>query len=106
MSELPAGSKLGTELANAAVAMLYETLPHPPAGFLGPGYTFRHADGGYNNVHLPNLGRAGTPYARNVQGKTCIPPHSLPDPGLVFDTLLRARDVSDKYFSFYARGDD
>ena len=41
-------------------------------------------------------GRAGTHYARTVQGKQPQPPNALPDPGLVFDTLLKARDVSDQ----------
>ena len=52
------------------------------------------ADGGGNSLDNYDLGRAGTHYARTVQGKKPQPPNSLPDPGLVFDTLLKARDVS------------
>lgn len=40
---------------------------------------------------LPQLGRAGTPYARDVENKNPLPANALPDPGLVFDTLLRAK---------------
>lgn len=57
------------------------------------GSHFREADGGNNNPHLPHLGRAGQPYARSVQGKTTLPLHERPDPGLVFDTLLRRRQT-------------
>ncbi|KAF8516240.1 heme peroxidase [Gautieria morchelliformis] len=83
---------LTTTLTNAAVAGLYNSVPHPPAVFLGPKYAWRQADGACNNVHNHNLGRAGTPYARSVQAKRCIDRSALPEPGLVFDVLLKARD--------------
>lgn len=94
MSRLPPSSPVGTDLSNTAVGMLYNSIPHPCADYVGPEYAFRHADGGYNNIHEPDIGRAGRRYARSVQPKRCIPLSSLPDPALVFDTLLRARDVS------------
>ena len=56
-------------------------------------YAFRSADGSGNNTLFPNLGKAGTPYARSVQGKHPFAPNTLPDPGEVFDVLLKARDV-------------
>ena len=56
-------------------------------------YAIRSADGSGNNILLPNLGKAGTPYARSVQNKHPFAPNTLPDPGLVFDALLKARDV-------------
>ena len=94
MSRLPQGSDLQTDLSNAAIGMLYNAIPHPPITFLGPEYTFRQADGGYNNILEPNLGRAGTRYSRSAQPKKARPDHVLPDPGLVFDTLLRRKGVS------------
>ena len=93
ITKLPEG-KLQDKLNNAAMTTLYETLPHPPSTYVGPQYAFRLADGGGNNPQLPDLGRAGLPYARSVQGKHPLPLCTLPDPGLVFDTLLKARDVS------------
>src|SRR6185369_8794934 len=60
---------------------------------LGPQYVYRHADGGYNNLQNPDVGRAGTPYSRSVQGKTGLPRTSLPDAGLVFDALLSSKGV-------------
>ena len=52
-------------------------------------YAFRIADGSYNNVLIPNLGKAGSPYARSVPSSRLLPSFALPDAGLVFDTLLK-----------------
>ena len=99
MSMAPPGSKLKKILSDRAVGTLYNVLPHPPDTYLGPKFTYRQADGGMNNVHEPDLGRSGTPYAKTVQSKKCIHPSTLPDPGLVFDTLLKAKDVGINHFS-------
>jgi len=83
---------------------VYKDLPHPPSGYLslpstvppalssiakGVKYAFRSADGSNYNVLQPTLGMAGVPYARSVPSTDAIPPQYLPDPGLVFDTLLK-----------------
>ncbi|KAJ6500909.1 heme peroxidase [Mycena sanguinolenta] len=94
LSRMPPGSDVAKNMSNSAISLLYNTLPHPRASLLGPVHSFREADGGGNNLQIPQLGRAGTPYARSVQGKWCYSPTSLPDPGLIFDTLMKARDVS------------
>lgn len=39
------------------------------------------------------MGKAGTPYSRSVQQTHPLPAQELPDPGLVFDTLLRREKV-------------
>ncbi|KAK0439191.1 heme peroxidase [Armillaria borealis] len=91
ITRLPPGD-VQDELNNEAIALLYDTLPHPPSTFIGPQYQWRSPDGFGNSVENPQLGRAGTPYARSVQGKHPLPSTSLPDSGLVFDTLLCARD--------------
>ena len=39
------------------------------------------------------MGKAGMPYARSVQQMHPIPRNTLPDAGLVFDTLLRRQKV-------------
>ena len=101
MSRLPQGSELQTELSNAAIGMLYNTIPHPPIAFLGPEYSFRHADGGYNNILEPDFGRAGTRYSRSAQPRRCRPDHVLPDPGLIFDTLLKRKGVGDSTFTLH-----
>lgn len=70
-------------------------------------YAFRSADGSDYNPLFPTLGQARSPYARSVPSKNTIPVSSLPDPGLVFDTLLK-RDkfeshpggISSLFFAF------
>ncbi|KAJ3760774.1 heme peroxidase [Lentinula raphanica] len=95
LSALPEGSEASVKIGNAAIAMLYNTVPHPPAALMGEVHSFRHADGGGNNLQDPNMGRAGTPYARSVQSKWCSSSFSLPEPDLVFETLLKRRDIMD-----------
>ncbi|KAH8111877.1 heme peroxidase [Phellopilus nigrolimitatus] len=91
ITKLPPGP-VQNKANDVAIATLYETLPHPPATFLGPQYSYRSADGSGNNPLQPELGKAGLQYARSVQGRHPLPMNTLPDPGLVFDTLLKARD--------------
>ncbi|KAF7321225.1 Heme peroxidase [Mycena chlorophos] len=93
LAELPSDSAPATKLADSMLSLLYTTIPHPPATSLGAQYSWRQADGGGNNILSPDIGRAGTPYARSVQSKRAIAPSTLPDAGLIFDTLMRARDI-------------
>lgn len=81
-------------MGNSVIGLLYNTIPHPPASYLGPKHMFREADGSGNNLEIPDLGRSARPYARSVQGKSGLPRSSLPDPGLVFDTVLKRQRVS------------
>ncbi|KAI0789558.1 heme peroxidase [Abortiporus biennis] len=107
---------LQSKLNDALIAILYGTLQHPPATFVGTSlptstplpdptatasgtgtgprlfFAARSADGSGNNALSPSLGQAGQPYARSVQGKYPLARNNLPDPGLVFDALLKARD--------------
>ncbi|KAK0625776.1 linoleate diol synthase [Immersiella caudata] len=70
--------------------ILREHVPAAPDGM----FQYRMPDGSYNNILAPNLGKAGTPYARSVRSIKRL--HGVkPDPGLLFD-LLMARD--DKHF--------
>jgi linoleate 10R-lipoxygenase len=95
LAHLPPESAPAKQIEDSAIIMLYNTIPHPLATTLGPEHAFRQADGGGNNVVNPDIGRAGTRYARTLQSHTPISPTALPDPGLVFDTLMRARDRKD-----------
>jgi hypothetical protein len=70
-------------------------------------YAFRPADGSNYNPLFPSLGKAGSPYARSVPALRSVPKHVLPDPGLVFDTLLRREEfvphpggISSLFFAF------
>jgi len=65
--------------------------PSPPPPLENKKYStqFRTPTGAGNNPHMPLLGASNMPYARSVPSLRPIPPSSLPDPGLVFDALLR-----------------
>ncbi|KAG0709341.1 heme peroxidase [Suillus ampliporus] len=88
MSNHPSG-KISNMARTFTIKTLYNDLTHPPATFIGPEYQFRAADGSNNNPDAPDLGKAGTPYARSVQQSNPLPRNQMPDAGLVFDTLLR-----------------
>lgn len=61
--------------------MLWKDLPHPPTAYLGNNYKWRSADGSGNSLTNPQLGAAGTAYARSVPA--CHPaPNNLPDPSV------------------------
>ncbi|KAG6864129.1 hypothetical protein C0991_012249, partial [Blastosporella zonata] len=91
LARLDPHSDLAKTMNNDVIGTLYNTVPHPPASYLGPVDSFRSADGGGNSLENSNLGRAGRPYARSVQGKAGLPRTSLPDPGLVFDAILKRK---------------
>ncbi|KAI0819154.1 linoleate diol synthase [Trametes gibbosa] len=104
-----AGNPLAQKLETATVQLLYLDLPHPPATSIGPQYAYRSADGAGNNPQMPDLGKAGMPYARSVQQTHPLPRNEMPDAGLVFDTLLRREKfvphpagLSSMMFSFAA----
>jgi linoleate 10R-lipoxygenase len=104
MSRLPADSGLGAKMQQTFIDALYKDLPHPPTSFLGPvnnsapstapvpekpTYAFRPDDGSGYNATFPSLGMAGAPYARTVPAFSTVPASALPDPGLIFDLLLK-----------------
>ncbi|KAF9258714.1 heme peroxidase [Marasmius fiardii PR-910] len=91
---LPPESDIAKKMSDSAIGMLYNTMPHPVETLLTPVYSFREADGGNNNLLNPQIGRGGMPYARSVQGKWCYAATALPDPELVFETLLKRRKIT------------
>ncbi|KAK1593424.1 linoleate diol synthase [Colletotrichum navitas] len=67
--------------------ILREQVPRPPDGL----HHYRMPDGSYNNILEPNLGKAGTPYAKTVRTSKRL--HGVkPDPGLLFDLLMARED--------------
>ncbi|CAE7063912.1 unnamed protein product [Rhizoctonia solani] len=89
LSQIPPANPAGLRINNHIIRLLYETIPHPVATLLGED-RFRQADGSRNNVHIPSIGQAGTPYTRTCQGKHPLPIPSLPDSALVYDELLKS----------------
>lgn len=65
---------------------LREIVPQAPDGL----HQYRMPDGSFNNILQPNLGKAGTPYAKSVRNVKRLQ-GVKPDPGLLFD-LLMARE--------------
>jgi hypothetical protein len=86
-SKLPPSSKNGAALSSAFINQLWNVLPHPPTTSLGAQYRYRTADGSYNNIYMPDLGKADTPYARTTKPEL-IQNVALPDPGTLFDELM------------------
>ncbi|KAI1007303.1 Psi-producing oxygenase A [Podosphaera aphanis] len=86
------GSKLGDQLSNAFIGNLWNSTEHPPTTSLDTRYRYRDADGGCNNIRLPNLGRANTAYARSVK-PVILQNIALPDPGVIFDSLMAREET-------------
>lgn len=106
ISQIPAGSATWQTVNDRIIAALYNTVPHPPETYLGPfcgpevkiahnpdppSLAYRQANGGWNNPHLPLLGRSHMPYARSALATEGLPPLYLPNPALVFDTILKRK---------------
>ncbi|KAG8923172.1 hypothetical protein FRC02_011319, partial [Tulasnella sp. 418] len=96
LSRLPRGTPLGQHLNNKVIDLLYEDLAHPPSTLIGKKYRYRSADGSGTSIWNPEMGKAGTSYARSVQGIHPLPANELPAPELLFDTLLK-RDGTRKH---------
>lgn len=113
VSTLPNYSRRQEILTNDFVDKLWYSLDHPPLLYMGDKYRFRQPDGSNNvripppkklleilskylfqNPLMPQLGAAGTPYAR-----TCKPRGTalgaLPDPESLFEAIM-ARDIFKK----------
>ncbi|KAI5476094.1 linoleate diol synthase [Pseudohyphozyma bogoriensis] len=106
LQSLPPDSDIGKKAADGLIGMLWKDLPHPPAAYVGKSNIYRAADGSGNNRQLPDLGKSGTPYSRSVPAVRPKPPN-LPDPGLVYDLLLKRQEfkphpsgLSSMFFAF------
>ncbi|KAL9091432.1 MAG: hypothetical protein Q9165_004818 [Trypethelium subeluteriae] len=85
---LPLNSGLSEEVSDGFISMLWHDLPHPSGTVAGPTSKYRRHDGGNNNPWLPEMGKAGSPYARNVPPMKPKGPN-LPDVESVFEALLK-----------------
>ncbi|KAH6241954.1 hypothetical protein HBI15_008700 [Parastagonospora nodorum] len=84
---LPDGSKTRDTVTHSFLEQLWNDLEHPPQSYLGAKYQYRSADGSNNSLKHPQLGAAGTPYARTVKPSMMQTP-ARPDPGVVFDSIM------------------
>ncbi|GAA5869954.1 hypothetical protein JCM8547_008113 [Rhodosporidiobolus lusitaniae] len=83
---LPKDSPLQEPVTQKLIELLWHDLPHSGAAYSTVGPNYRAADGGQNAPAA--IGAANTPYARSVPPLHPKSPY-LPDPTLVFDTLLK-----------------
>ncbi|PGH27261.1 hypothetical protein AJ80_00971 [Polytolypa hystricis UAMH7299] len=90
-SSLPPTSRNGVNLTNSLLSKLWTDLEHPPLSYLGKEFIYRQPDGSNNNILWPQIGVAGSSYARTVQPKR-MQPGALPDPGTIFDSLLARKE--------------
>ncbi|PVI05849.1 hypothetical protein DM02DRAFT_53467 [Periconia macrospinosa] len=86
-AQLPEESKNRKTLTNQFLTQLWNDLEHPPLSYLGTKYQYRSADGSFNSLIHPQLGAAGTPYARTVKPSMMQTP-ALPDAGVIFDSVM------------------
>lgn len=87
VAALPPTSTHRVKLTTSFLDELWTSLPHPPSSYLGDDRKYRSGDGRNNSYMYPMLGAANTPYARSVNPQV-IQPAALPDPGLIFDSVL------------------
>lgn len=66
LQKLPPNSGLSGKVSDGFISMLWHDLPHPTLTHAGPSARYRKHDGSGNSLHNPEMGKAGTPYARNV----------------------------------------
>lgn len=92
-SSLPEDSPLQKQVTDGFLTQLYNDLQHPPISYLGRDYQYRTADGSFNSLVNPNVGKAGTPYARTTAPKA-MQPGALPDPGVIFDSIMARKDCN------------
>lgn len=95
-ARLPPTSKLRVALTTHQVGQLWESLQHPPLSYLGDEFIYRQADGGYNSILEPSLGRAGSPYARSVKPMTKMP-GAPPDAFTLFDAIFSRGPNGENY---------
>jgi hypothetical protein len=90
LQSFPPNSTLSQDISDGFISMLWQDLPHPSATMCGPTSRYRRHDGGGNNPWDPELGKAGSPYARNVPPLKPKGPN-LPDVESVYEALLKRK---------------
>lgn len=86
-AQLPDDSNTKNLVTQRFVTQLWNDLQHPPQSYLGAKFQYRSVDGSNNSLVNPQVGAAGTPYARTVKPSAMQTP-ARPDPGVVFDSIM------------------
>ncbi|KAK2043180.1 linoleate diol synthase [Colletotrichum somersetense] len=90
-AKLPPGTTEGKKLEYGLINQLWSGIDHPPMTTLADEYKYRTADGSNNNIRSPQMGAAGTAYARSAPPIAYQTPNQ-PEPSLVFDMLFARGD--------------
>lgn len=93
LARYPEESPIKKKLTDKVITLLYNDLPHPPQAIVGREHRYRSADGSGTSLWNKDMGKAGSAYARSVQGTHPLPANELPSPELVFDALLKREKV-------------
>jgi hypothetical protein len=96
LQSFPANSTLSQGISDGFISMLWQDLPHPSATMCGPASRYRRHDGGGNNPWDPELGKANSPYARNVPPLKPKGPN-LPDVESVWEALMKRKEPYRKH---------
>lgn len=93
--DIPLNDPLNGLLTRGVVHYLWGSMLHPPMSYRGPKFQYRTADGSNHNALFPELGKAGLPYAKTVQGQRPVL-GAKPDPGDLFDLLMAREEANNK----------
>jgi Animal haem peroxidase len=91
LQSFPPNSALSQTISDGFISMLWSDLPHPAPTLAGPTTRYRRHDGGGNSPWDPEMGKAGSPYARNVPPMKPKGPN-LPDVESVYEALMKRED--------------
>jgi hypothetical protein len=90
---LPLNSGLSAKVSDGFISMLWNDLPHPTPTMAGPTARYRKHDGSGNNPWNPEMGKAGSPYARNVPPSKPKGKHANPTDNSDTHILRRAQSA-------------
>ncbi|KAI5797521.1 heme peroxidase [Peziza echinospora] len=95
VSALPEDSLIRKRITELMVEKLWTSMLHPPISYVGTKFDYRMPDGSNNSIMYPDLGKAGTPYARSVNPGPVPLEGARPDPGMLFDLLMARKDYKE-----------
>ncbi|KAF2105822.1 heme peroxidase, partial [Lophiotrema nucula] len=93
--DIPLNDPVNGLLTRGVVHYLWGSMLHPPMSYRGSKHQYRTPDGSNHNALFPDLGKAGLPYAKSVQGQRAML-GAKPDPGDLFDLLMAREEIDNK----------
>ncbi|KAI9479553.1 heme peroxidase [Zychaea mexicana] len=87
----PEQDELIYSLSQPLLEQFHNDIPKPYVNYVG--HNFRTADGSYNSLLFPDVGRSGSNYVRTVTSKGPINA-KLPEPSEVFNRLMKRKEFT------------